>query len=390
MAKVKDKNTVFDSNEKIIAGTDNDGELSFDTTDVKISTFSGIDINISPGSGTAKLVIDAMNFPSTDGAADQIMTTNGIGQMYWATYSGIAPMPPSPPTPGDRGIFGGDAGPSDVIQYITITSVGNSTDFGNLTQARSQLSACSNASNERGIFGGGHNVVGVDTIDYVTINSVGNAVDFGNLGKGLFGLAGASNATNERGLFSGGYISKDINYITISTTANSSIFGHLAGNNEFLSSTSNGINNRAIFGGGYTTGYTAVIEYVAINSPGDASSFGNLTDGRWKLAATSNGTNERGVFAGGHDGSTYLNIIDYVTINSASSATDFGDLTTGRRSLASCSNATDDRGVFAGGELTSSTRTNIIDYITISSTANAVDFGDLLSTDWTLAGTANA
>ena len=47
----------------------------------------------------------------------------------------------------------------------------------------------------------------------------------------------------------------------------------------------------------------------------------------------------RGIFGGGYDGSAYVNTIDYVTISSPDNAIDFGDLTTARNGLAATSNA---------------------------------------------------
>ena len=73
----------------------------------------------------------------------------------------------------------------------------------------------------------------------------------------------------------------------------------------------------------------------------------------------------RGVFGGGS-----TNVIDYITIQTTGDATDFGDLTVDRYGLAACSDGT--RGVFGGG-----VTTNVIDYITIATTGNATDFGDL-------------
>jgi hypothetical protein len=51
-------------------------------------------------------------------------------------------------------------------------------------------------------------------------------------------------------------------------------------------------------------------------------------------AGASNTT--RGLFAGGDNS---CNIIEYVTIASAGNSIDFGDLTSGRAGLAGCSNA---------------------------------------------------
>jgi hypothetical protein len=66
-----------------------------------------------------------------------------------------------------------------------------------------------------------------------------------------------------------------------------------------------------------------------------------------------------------------INNIQYVTIASTGNAADFGDLTVSRRQVSGCSSAT--RGVFAGGF----GGFNIIDYVTINSTGDATDFGDL-------------
>ena len=80
----------------------------------------------------------------------------------------------------------------------------------------------------------------------------------------------------------------------------------------------------------------------------------------------------RGVFGGGTTGIN-SNVIDYITIATTGNAIDFGDLSVSRKRLASCSDGT--KGVFGGGYI--STYSNVIDYITIASTANASDFGDL-------------
>jgi hypothetical protein len=86
----------------------------------------------------------------------------------------------------DRGIIAGGLNGGNFynyIDYITISSPSNATDFGDLTVKRRSLKATSNGSNDIGVFSGGM-IVGdeeVDTIDFVTISSPGNATDFGNL-----------------------------------------------------------------------------------------------------------------------------------------------------------------------------------------------------------------
>ena len=67
--------------------------------------------------------------------------------------------------------------------------------------------------------------------------------------------------------------------------------------------------------------------------------------------------------------------MDYVTIASTGNAQDFGDLTLQEDYC--CINSSGVRGLFAGGILHPNCIYNIIDYITIASTGNAQDFGDL-------------
>jgi hypothetical protein len=83
----------------------------------------------------------------------------------------------------------------------------------------------------------------------------------------------------------------------------------------------------------------------------------------------------RGVFATGNPSTDTIN---YVTISTTGNALDFGDLTQARRTLNSFSSST--RGVFGGGRGgPSPSFSSVVDYITISSTGNAISFGDTLN-----------
>jgi hypothetical protein len=93
----------------------------------------------------------------------------------------------------------------------------------------------------------------------------------------------------------------------------------------------------------------------------------------------------RALFAGGAEPTK--NSISYVTIATTGNAVDFGDLTVARRYLGAAASSL--RGVFAGG-YNGSDNTNVIDYITIASTGNATDFGDLTLVAQGLAGCSNA
>ena len=82
----------------------------------------------------------------------------------------------------------------------------------------------------------------------------------------------------------------------------------------------------------------------------------------------------RGVFGGGGDG---VNVIQYVTISTTGNAQDFGDLPANRTSQGACSSST--RGIFSQG-YSGIGNVNTIDYVTISSTGNAQTFGEMITT----------
>ena len=100
------------------------------------------------------------------------------------------------PSPEAYGVFGGgyDGSNKNIIDYVTISTPSNATDFGDLTVARRYLAATSNGTNDRGIFGGGYDGSDKNIIDYVTISNLGNATDFGDLTVARRCLTATSNA----------------------------------------------------------------------------------------------------------------------------------------------------------------------------------------------------
>lgn len=300
---------------------------------------------------------------------------------YSASTSSVTPA-------GVLGLFGGGNDPSNVIDYISIPTLSNATDFGDLTQVAGTLTACS--SSTRGLFAGGYTTSNVvtNTISYVTIASAGNATDFGDLTLARSSLAGCSSAT--RGVFASGSTTTSqsgntnvIDYVTIATAGNATDFGDVTVARFALAGCSS--TTRGVFGGGYTGSFLNTIDYITIASAGNATDFGDLTLLVYTLASCSSAT--RGLFGGGYESATGgqdTNVISYITIASTGNATDFGDLTTARRRLAACSSTT--RGVFAGG----AGGFNVMDYVTIASASNASDFGDLTIGRAELAGCSNA
>ena len=293
---------------------------------------------------------------------------------------------------GARGLFGGGAPGAGIntIEYVNISSTGNAQDFGDLTVARRDLAALS--SSIRGCWIGGIVSVATNVIDYITISSTGNALDFGDLIQPGRGKSGCSNST--RGVFSGGNNDSSplinynvIEYLTISSTGNTQDFGDLiisASNRSSCSSPT-----RGLFGGGSSPTNINAIEYVTISTLGNAQDFGDLTAAKFASGGCSNST--RGLFGGGGVGATSINTIDYITISTLGNSVKFGDLTLGRFSYSN-SWASPTRGGWAGGYYYSPTllTSNIIDYVTILTQGNAIDFGDLLTDMRQSAGCSNA
>jgi hypothetical protein len=294
---------------------------------------------------------------------------------------------PLPPLTGDIGLFFGN---QNVIQWIQITTTGNSQDFGDLTTAADLPAVAASSTRAVRFGGGGASLV----IDFVTISTRGNATNFGNMVEQVNNyLAGCGNST--RGVAAGGNVAaghtNTIQYVTIATEGNATDFGDLtaarASSAGFSSTT------RGVWAGGNPTGASTsnVIDYVTIATTGNATDFGDIAfpaaaDGKLDLCAGAS-SSTRGLIFNGTDGGAFIvnnNIIQYVTIASTGNTTDFGDTAAVSRSRAATSNGT--RGIVAGGIGT----TNVIEYVTIASTGNATDFGDLITGTSAFAGGSNA
>ena len=288
------------------------------------------------------------------------------------TGSFVVPVGPTEMRGGrGRGLFGSGATPTgtNVIDMIEIATTGDATDFGDDNLVRQEGYAAF-ASPTRGCFAGGLITPspGANTTDiaYVTISSQGGVSNFGDLQVAASRNVGLSDST--RGISAGSADPTDniIEYVTIATQGNSSTFGDLTvtryGSGACASPT------RGLIAGGSPN--TNVISYITIQTKGNTETFGNLTDDPNHLAGCSNST--RGLFGGGQNPSN-VNTIEYVTIATLGNAINFGDLANATDYLGACASAT--RGVFGGGQ--TPTKLDTIQFVIISSTGNTVDFGDL-------------
>ena len=256
-----------------------------------------------------------------------------------------------------RGILaGGQPGASpyyvSTIDFVIISSEGGANDFGDLTKGRSTLisdrGACGGGNDRtRGLIAGG-NTPGDGgarkSIDFVTMASTGDSSDFGELIQQRFDFNG-SVGNGVRAIFAGGYSQtspaatffKSIETVNVQTRGTATKFGELSATRGRTTSTSNSTRGLVGIGGGPgPTGRTDTIEFITLSTEGNVTDFGNLVSSVLGTNATSSST--RGVVAGGNDGSpAQINVIQFVTIATTGNASDFGDLSAAKQGLSGCS-----------------------------------------------------
>jgi hypothetical protein len=188
-----------------------------------------------------------------------------------------------------------------------------------------------------------------------------------------------------RGFISGGGTPSQVNIIefaNINSTGNLTNFGDL--NNRVNGPAGSADRTRGITSGGYqspSNAYINNIDFITMASTGDASNFGDLTVRRGYSAGGSNST--RGLTGGAWSQTPSpgnSDVIDYITIQSTGDAIDFGNLTQAKQVDAAVNSPT--RVVFTGGCTGPSPTfavptSGMLDYVTTSTLGNAADFGDL-------------
>jgi hypothetical protein len=286
---------------------------------------------------------------------------------------------------GHRGVFMGGLSPGEtnLIDYITIPTLGNAQDFGNLTQAKRLGGACASAT--RGLTLGGFVSPSIKSeIDLITFASTGDATDFGDLTSGKRNNGGLANSV--RGLSLGGVApgnSNTIDAVIMAATGTAQDFGDLVAAMGQPYGTASPV--RGVIAGGETPARVNTIQYVTISTQANAQDFGDLTSGRSGVLGFGNAT--RGLFAGGEipASPTFINNIDFVTMASTGNSQDFGDLdnANGLRLGGSASSPT--RGIYASGVNDTPSASTVyaqIHAVTIQTTGNAIDFGDVTAARW--------
>ena len=301
-----------------------------------------------------------------------------------------------------RGVIGGQGYSTylEQIRYIEIATTGNASDFGDMRVGRNGGAGAASAT--RGLFAGGYDnsiaspySAGAQTsIEYVIPSSKGGASEFGDLQYKNYGLTGCSDGITA--VWMGGrpndswtaQPNSQIDYSTIATTGDSSKFGDLR-EGVFYNETRAGMASptRGIItsgcnqsgGGSPYAGIENTIDYITIQTKGDTKEFGELAQSSFAGSGCSSPT--RGIISGGTSPTgagtgNRTDTIQYITIATLGNAIDFGNLLAATRLQDAVSSHT--RGVMCGGN-TSPADVNTIEYVTIATTGNATDFGDMVN-----------
>ena len=216
----------------------------------------------------------------------------------------------------------------------------------------------------------------------------------GNQWTGILGTSPEQQTGGTRGLIFGGEGSNPrntIQFFNVDTTGNAIDFGDM--NDERTEGMACASRVRAFAVGGFLgsspTNYTNTLDMVTIASTGNATNFADAhrqTGQAASVASSTRAVTGGGVYSGSN-GATNNNI-DFFTMSSQADGLDFGDLPITSRGVSGCSSPT--RGIFFLGDNAGSTRVNTIEYVTISTTGNSSDFGDSTTTARYSSGCSNA
>ena len=188
----------------------------------------GIALGGNPNTDT----IDYFDLATTGTPADFGNLRNGSDNFGSALASAV------------RGIYADGSGDNNVLDYLTISTTGDTLEFGDLSTLRGG-GLHSAANSTRGIFAGGTTNPGTpantNTIDFITIATLGNAQDFGDLTRTSAETNGGT-ASSTRAIFAGGGPSATdtIDCVKILSTGNAIDFGTLGTASSHNSACSNG------------------------------------------------------------------------------------------------------------------------------------------------------
>ncbi len=301
----------------------------------------------------------ASNFKKENGGTPDLLGKTELTSPYFfVPPSGDTASRPSSCAPGTLR-FNTDVGTLEVYR-------GDNIGWEQILRREGQYLGGGDNSNAgtgtRGLIMGGNTPTVLDTVEFITLSTFGNSLDFGNLITASTGRSGSASRT--RALATGGVTPgflNEIDFFTFSSTGNATDFGNSFRTMGYRGSVSNNI--RSVTAGGSNPSANESMDYVTIAQTGNGVDFGDLVNGgRSDPAAMASTT--RGIFAGNG------NVIDFITIMTTGNSLDFGDATQSLVATSACSNAT--RGVLKER----SSYTNAMSFLTIATTGNMIDFGD--------------
>ena len=289
----------------------------------------------------------------------------------------------SAPIGGRMLVQQGEVSPRTSIDYLNMSTEGSAVDFGDTTKQFYECAACGNKT--RGVFAGGTYGSNNNIMEFVTIATTGNAADFGDMVESTNPGGGGGNQT--RGILCGGAYpnSNTISFFNMISKGNAADFG---ANSPFSGAYSAALGSptRTIMfsgrmaspGPGYKT--TDDIWFITPQSTGIVNDFGTYqnaagSDGSFNAAGASSPT--RGIIAGGfqgtHPGGGNTNQMEFLTIATTGNSVDFGDLT--RAAQMSKGAASSIRGFFAFGG--NNPNVDSVDSVIFTSLGNSSNFSDL-------------
>lgn len=364
-----------------------------------ITTFSGQKYFIPPKGSTAERPQDCP--PGSIRFNTDTLHLEYWNGLVWLEFEASSPelgnnlsgVSKSTQGTGVRGVFTGNrtvptAPSSPKSEYITISTLGDSVDFGTLTQQVALHGSF--ASSTRGVFFGGYNVpiAGARTarIAGFTFASISSHVDFSSttsiISQHAVGLSNETRGICFLGTTFPDGVSNKIEYVTIASVASTKDFGDLTGVRAGGISFSSSV--RGVYAGGYTPSFMNTIQYITISTLGNARDFGDLSENSHAGAGGGNAT--RGIRLGGGN-PTAQSTIEFVNIATTGNTQDFGDLINPMQNgcLGNVSSPT--RSIAAGGY--QSSNENMIQYITNSTAGTAIDFGNLTENKYQFSGASN-
>lgn len=309
--------------------------------------------------------------PSSGNANGDYWWDTGNDQLYQYWDSEFRAITTTPPSVyyGGRGVFGAGTDTNLTLDYITIATTGNATDFGDAWYLRESCGGASDGT--KGFWYGGINSGNIVSNNgySITFATQGNATN--TIGQVSYPLARGSMCCNADYIIASGgqsgYNTNTSNAILRWSTASlgqAAAFGTMS-TTRMGHSMWNDTSRYLTFSG---TNSTADIAAGSFTSNAGASWIAQLT-GNGSQPTGAAGDEIRAITFAGTTGTQ----LDTVVIQNNSNATSFGQLNTNFSKPGACTNAT--RIVFGGSSYGGTY--NHMSHVTIATTGNGSDFGDL-------------